>query len=511
MVQSSQPHSARAYQLWSLLIVGAIIVVDLFHRFFPRSSMYGAFDDDFFYYAQVARHLAHGAGSTFDGIHRTNGYHPLWLLCLTFFSLGDSGQLFFILVTITAITAIGSIFLLSVLVLNRLGVATPGQYVIATLITFESELLLRGGMEITLAIPLLLLLIFTYLDATQQDDWFFLRAGLLSSLCVLCRLDSIVLVLLLFSFTLQHQKSFSASLKSIAIFVGGLTPLWGYLLLNKLLFGGFSPISAQAKQLRLHHTPQLEPLRSLIHPFTTVRLLVVFPGILCTIVLLAFLVRRRHHLPPTARTVLWALALFPLLHLCILCFLSDWPLWYWYFYPLLLSSFGCMAALAARFRPSRRTWVVSAVCVTVVSLGYTAAYNVLHPPRKNALFLAAQDIAQFAETHPGVYGMGDRSGTAGYMLSSPMLQLEGLMMDRAYLDRLRTQPPLDSVLSEYGVKYYVSSDATFEDGCYRTREPLQAGPDSASMLGIFCQQPVAIFTHEGITTRIFTVAESQPR
>jgi hypothetical protein len=505
----SQRSSARPYQLWSLLVIGTIIFIDLFHRFYPRSAMYGAFDDDFFYYAQVARHLANGAGSTFDGIHRTNGYHPLWLLALTLFSLIDSGRMLFPLVTITAIFALGSIFLLTVLNLKRLGVATSGQYVIATLVTFESELLLRGGMEITLALPLILLLILTYLDERQYNALFFLRSGLLSSLCILCRLDSIILVLLLFSFTLPHQKSLSTSLKSIGIFATGLTPLWGYLLLSKLLFGGFTPVSAQAKQLRLHHTRQLEPLRSLVHPFTAVRLLVVAPGILCTIVLLAFLFRRSHQLPASVRPVLWTLALFPLLHLSLLSILSDWPVWYWYFYPLVLSSFGCMAVLAARSRPSSRAWAVFAIGITLVSLGYTAAFNITHPPRKNALFLAAQDIAGFAEAHPGIYGMGDRSGTPGYMVSSPLIQLEGLMMDRAYLDRLRTQPQLDSVLREYGVEYYVSSDATFKNGCYRTREPFQAGSDSAHMIGIFCQQPIAIFIHEGIITRIFTVAESQ--
>ncbi|MFN7951447.1 MAG: HEAT repeat domain-containing protein [bacterium] len=34
--------------------------------------------DDAFYYFQIAWNLAHGAGSTFDGIHPTNGYQPLW-------------------------------------------------------------------------------------------------------------------------------------------------------------------------------------------------------------------------------------------------------------------------------------------------------------------------------------------------------------------------------------------------------------------------------------------------
>src|ERR1051326_2162804 len=38
--------------------------------------------EDGYYYFKVAQQLAQGAGSTFDGVHATNGYHPLWLLCL---------------------------------------------------------------------------------------------------------------------------------------------------------------------------------------------------------------------------------------------------------------------------------------------------------------------------------------------------------------------------------------------------------------------------------------------
>lgn len=35
--------------------------------------------DDAFYYLQVARNVALGHGSSFDGVEPTNGYHPLWL------------------------------------------------------------------------------------------------------------------------------------------------------------------------------------------------------------------------------------------------------------------------------------------------------------------------------------------------------------------------------------------------------------------------------------------------
>ncbi|HET8937668.1 MAG TPA: hypothetical protein VFN67_29695 [Polyangiales bacterium] len=38
--------------------------------------------DDAFYYFQIARHVAHGLGPTFDGLHATNGFHPLWLMVL---------------------------------------------------------------------------------------------------------------------------------------------------------------------------------------------------------------------------------------------------------------------------------------------------------------------------------------------------------------------------------------------------------------------------------------------
>ena len=39
--------------------------------------------DDAFYYLKLADSLANTGTSSFDGIHATNGYHPLWLLLTT--------------------------------------------------------------------------------------------------------------------------------------------------------------------------------------------------------------------------------------------------------------------------------------------------------------------------------------------------------------------------------------------------------------------------------------------
>src|SRR5512133_3832947 len=63
-------------------------------------SLYGAFADgqnfsrrwftrdDAYYYFKVAQNISEGHGSTFDGINKTNGYHPLWMLiCVPIFAL----------------------------------------------------------------------------------------------------------------------------------------------------------------------------------------------------------------------------------------------------------------------------------------------------------------------------------------------------------------------------------------------------------------------------------------
>ncbi len=66
--------------------VAAVVLVVLslgcFACLGPEERIVFLLYDDAFYYLGVARHLAAGAGSTFDGLHATNGYHPLWCWAL---------------------------------------------------------------------------------------------------------------------------------------------------------------------------------------------------------------------------------------------------------------------------------------------------------------------------------------------------------------------------------------------------------------------------------------------
>ena len=67
--------------------------------------------DDGFYYFQVARNLAGGAGFTFDGLNPSNGFHPLWLFVITplfLFSQFDLLLPLRLLVILSALLSAGS-------------------------------------------------------------------------------------------------------------------------------------------------------------------------------------------------------------------------------------------------------------------------------------------------------------------------------------------------------------------------------------------------------------------
>jgi hypothetical protein len=123
------------------------------------------------------------------------------------------------------------------------------------------------------------------------------------------------------------------------------------------------------------------------------------------------------------------------------------------------------------------------------------------------LYAASMDLAKFASTHHGIYAMGDRSGSAGYLIADPLIQTEGLMMDRAYLDQLRSGRPLKEILNRYHVRYYIGSSQAPLDGCFQAIEPSQAGPASPHLTDRFCGKPVAAFVHDGRYTYVYDLTD----
>lgn len=506
----------------SLLPVGLVLAAaaGLFARFHAAGQGYLAFyEDDFFYYLRVAQQIAAGKHSTYDGLHLTNGYHPLWMLVIvTLTRLFGTGIGFFYAFQSLLVACVLATYLLCnrTLVTVAPRAAWLPQFVAAALAT--SELMLAtGGMEVVLAIPLIAALVYYRLCRFTWTPSHAFVLGLLSAAVVLARLDAAILVLSMAVLDLLWHRSVPLHhrLRCTIAFLCGTLPVALYLALNNVWFHTLMPVSGQAKQMRFHRSPSWMIFST--HVFTPPeRLFLVFPCLLVTIASLIILLsspqwraRLRGRVP-----CLLALLLFPFLFITALSVLTDWPMWSWYAYPLVASGMGsAVVLLAADSSFAGRAvralrWPALALLVLIWGTFAVSRWrNATRPDKVGySIYLAAVDIARFDRTHPGVYAMGDRAGTPGYLLHEPLIQLEGLVMDKAFLDNIRKQRSLAEVLHEYGVRYYIATNPVQSNGCWLTAEPLLAGADAPHMRGRFCMQPVAEFLHGNYNTVIFDLA-----
>lgn len=217
--------------------------------------------DDGLYYLQIARHVTAGAGSTFDGAHATNGYHPLWLLVLAGFAtvLAPTGASPSLL-----LLAYGLQLLLSALagaLLYRVArhLVSPGLALVVVLVWLRIVLVHRlpwSGMEYGLQLTLLLWVVARWLTLTDDDARLprppaLAALGTLALLATLARLDNLALAVLLglvlagwLAVRAPGRPAWTGVLAYATPLVLGLA---GYLTLNHVLFGLPTPVSGMLK------------------------------------------------------------------------------------------------------------------------------------------------------------------------------------------------------------------------------------------------------------------------
>lgn len=124
---------------------------------------------------------------------------------------------------------------------------------------------------------------------------------------------------------------------------------------------------------------------------------------------------------------------------------------------------------------------------------------------------AAVDVEQFARTNPGVYAMGDRAGSVGYLLRDPVVQTEGLVMDREFLESVRQELPLERVLARYGTRYYVGNARRPVGQCFDASGAGASGHPFAASAGTFCGPPLATFVHKDHYTVVYAMSQAVTR
>jgi hypothetical protein len=515
-MSSTQPASVDSIPLreafsWHAVLLFLAAAIALFSRFF-RANTFGFFEDDFFYYVEVARNFARHGVSSFDGIHLTNGYHPLWMLLLAALLTFTSGKAFLIAVQAVTLAAIMVFYTALLRVLRQIGIDLALSRLAALVLSLHALLLFRYGMEVTLSLPLGVLTLAYILGPNFR--WMpkqTIRYGLLACLTVLARLDGLILFALLLGLqTLASEAPWSERLKRIALYCIGFIPFLVYLAVNQHVFGIPMPVSAAAKQMKPLFPPSSAPLAGMFFPLDRMKAVFVLPALALLVCGAVALLRRRPSL--RQRPVLLALLLFPAVHVSLLCLLSDWGVWPWYYYALVYSSLAAIAVLLQPYAGAEKKYPFFPLRAALLAPAlfyvlYISVYAVKKQP--SSIALIASDLAAYMQQHPGIYAMGDEAGTTEYLSAQPVIQLEGLTMDRAYLANIRQQRPLAEVLHDYHADYYIVLYAQRVDGCYDVHEPTNAGAASPHMLGRVCQPPLFTSTHSGSTASLFAASAVQ--
>jgi len=271
----SAEKSLTSSRKWLLIlaVLPALIGVGLvlWLVFFGRENHFLAcLKDDGFYYLVLAKNIATGHGATFDGLGPTNGFHPLWTLCLTPFFVGDPESLFGpirAMVVLALVLHLGAALAIRQAVLRF---ADSGVATLTALLYAGNPLalyLVVSGME-SPVVALIVALLATASIRIQQGDLALdnvkniLAVGVLCGLCMLARTEMIMLVGLVLAQAVFWpapglDQSFSARLRGgVAAGLTAVAVVAPWLAWNFWRFGTVVQVSAMAHNL---HAESLHP------------------------------------------------------------------------------------------------------------------------------------------------------------------------------------------------------------------------------------------------------------
>jgi len=209
--------------------------------------------DDASYYFTIARNLAAGRGLTFDGIHPTNGFQPLWLLMLVpLFLLHGTPETMIRLVVVLQTLLLSLAYLVFWRTQSKL--FSPRTAAL-TGILFVSFVFLPciNGMESALLVLLITILYGCGFELTQtQLNWRHAALlGIILGCVLLARLDTIFIALCLLGWFARRcvaTETRSRAVAAVLICALAAAAVVGpWLAFNFLKFGSVMPISGALK------------------------------------------------------------------------------------------------------------------------------------------------------------------------------------------------------------------------------------------------------------------------
>jgi hypothetical protein len=209
--------------------------------------------DDASYYMTIARNVASGRGVTFDGLHPTNGFHPLWLLLLVpVFLLHTTPETAIRLVVLLQTILLSVAYLVFLNTQRRLfsPLAAASSGILFVPLVFLPSI---NGME-TAVLILMLVVLYSYGFRISQLGFDRRRAALLGVIVgfvLLARLDMIFVAVALLGCGVRYALARESRDRAIAAtVVCGLATavvVAPYVALNYWKFAAVMPISGALK------------------------------------------------------------------------------------------------------------------------------------------------------------------------------------------------------------------------------------------------------------------------
>lgn len=214
--------------------------------------------DDAFYYFKVAEHVLGGHGSTFDGVHFTNGYHPLWLLMLlpvfAFFGNAPSLAPLYAVLTLGIMLYAATTWVLYVIIARYTQQATVKA--LALFVWVGNPFLwyeFLNGLETDLMLFLLSVFIWGAIHVEKNPSWrVWALLGALGGLLTLARLDAIFYPALFFSYIFfRAPRAYFVRILSAGIAFMGVVSPW--FLWNMYASGMFLTSASVTSTMVNHH------------------------------------------------------------------------------------------------------------------------------------------------------------------------------------------------------------------------------------------------------------------
>jgi len=455
------PILATAVLLTPFVIYQRLATIDQLVRFFP---------DDAFYYLQSAYNFTRLGFPTFDGVHTTNGFHPLNFLLVTLLALplekhGLLGATFVVQAALLLISA--------AVIVRRMWRESDAwawlMTAVATLPVFTLFVLVSFGLEAAVVVATTVLL---------QSRWELAAAagfrsprlniciGAALGLLVLARIDlALVWVPYLGAYLLSSNRlrPRMTTWASQFLFIWGMAGLLvaAYLATNIITMGHVLPVSAWVKAQYPRSAADWTPSTNDTPIGWAMALAPLGVSVLCLMIPSAWRSTSEHALPR-----LKPLNIANVLWYAYLALAVPW-IFRWYFaFPIacLLHNIPAMVhdARVERWRFEGRKTFITAGAVTAVALNLLITTTVLRwiGNRPSSVSYHLLQIARQLDQVAGsksITAVAD-AGVIGFFATGRVVNIDGLANDFDFATNFLGQGRLSDYFRREGITHYLARD-----------------------------------------------------